>query len=164
MDIQHATETYEAWLGRRLTLIPADLELKHQRMAESPFLFLRATFYRWVQCWAEVCPDLAAAPAVLSVGDLHIENFGTSRDAEGRLIWGINDFDEAYPMPYTIDSVRLAASAILAIQENHLSLDPKDACDALLAGDCATLDLGGWPFILAEEHAWLRKSRYEQPA
>ena len=108
MDIHQATEAYEAWLGKRLALISADMELKHQRMAESPFPFLRATFYRWVQRWPEVCPELAAAPAVLSVGDLHIENFGTWRDAEGRLIWGINDFDEAYPMPYTNDLVRLA--------------------------------------------------------
>ena len=96
MDIKQATEEYEAWLGKRLTLVPADLELKHQRMAESPFPFLRATFYRWVQRWPEVCPELATAPAVLSVGDLHVENFGTWRDAEGRLIWGINDFDEAF--------------------------------------------------------------------
>jgi len=32
---------------------------------------------------------------VLAVGDLHVENFGTWRDAEGRLIWGVNDFDES---------------------------------------------------------------------
>ena len=156
MNIQQATEQYEAWLGSRITLIPADVELKHQRMAESPFPFLRATFYRWVQRWPEVCPDLAAAPVVLSVGDLHIENFGTWRDAEGRLIWGINDFDEAYPMPYTNDLVRLAASAILAIRENHLSLDPQDACDAILAGYRETLDQGGCPFVLAQRHQWLR--------
>ena len=110
MNIRQATEAYESWLGKRLTLLPSELELKHQRMAESPFPFLRATFYRWVQRWPEVCPELAAAPAVLSVGDLHVENFGTWRDAEGRLIWGINDFDEAYPMSYTIDLVRLATT------------------------------------------------------
>jgi len=36
---------------------------------------------------------------VLAVGDLHVENFGTWRDAEGRLIWGVNDFDEAWRLP-----------------------------------------------------------------
>jgi uncharacterized protein (DUF2252 family) len=25
-----------------------------------------------------------------------VENFGAWRDVEGRLIWGINDFDEAW--------------------------------------------------------------------
>lgn len=106
--------------------------------------------------WPDVCPDLAAAPVVLSVGDLHIENFGTWRDAEGRLIWGINDFDEAYPMPYTNDLVRLATSATLAIRGNHLSLDAEDACDAILTGYRETLDQGGRPFVLAQRHQWLR--------
>ena len=127
MEIKQASQVYEAWLGNRITLIPADLELKHQRMAESPFPFLQATFYRWIQRWPEVCPDLATAPVVLSVGDLHVENFGTWRDAEGRLIWGINDFDEAFPMPYTNDLVRLAASAILAIRENQ-SVSRRPGC------------------------------------
>jgi hypothetical protein len=160
MNIQQATNAYESWLASRIPLIPADVELKHQRMAESLFPFLRATFYRWVQRWPEVCPDLAAAPVVLSVGDLHIENFGTWRDAEGRLIWGINDFDEAYPMPYANDLVRLAASAILAIQVNHLSLAPKDACDAILTGYREAMEQGGCPFVLAQRHHWLRDLAY----
>ena len=160
MEIKQATQGYEAWLGDRVTLIPADVELKHRRMAESPFPFLRATFYRWVQRWPEVCPDLAAAPVALSVGDLHIENFGTWRDAEGRLVWGINDFDEAYPVPYTNDLVRLATSTILAVRCNHLSLDPQDACAAILAGYRETLDQGGCPFVLAQRHQWLRDQAY----
>jgi hypothetical protein len=158
LDIHQATKNYEEWLGKRLTLLPADVELKHQRMAESPFPLFRATFYRWVQCWPRICPDLAAAPAVLSVGDLHVENFGTWRDAEGRLVWGINDFDEAYPMPYTNDLLRLAASALLAARENHLALDPDDACAAILEGYVETLTGGGSPFVLAEGHGWLREA------
>ena len=157
MYIQQATEQYEAWLEQRLTLLPADVELKHQRMAESSFSFLRATFYRWVQRWPEVCPELAAAPVVLGVGDLHVENFGTWRDAEGRLAWGINDFDEAWPLPYTNDLVRLAASALLAARENHLALDPDDACTAILEGYSKMLDQGGCPLVLAERHPWLRE-------
>ena len=51
---------------------------------------------------------------VLAVGDIHLENFGTWRDADGRLVWGVNDFDEAAQMPYVLDLVRLAASALLA--------------------------------------------------
>ena len=122
MNIKKATEAYEAWLGKQLPLLPADLRLKHQRMAESPFPFLRATFYRWAQLWPQVCPELKTAPAVLGVGDLHVENFGTWRDREGRLTWGINDFDEACPLPYPNDLVRLAVSALLAVNENHHTL------------------------------------------
>ena len=99
------------------------------RLGEFPFL--RATFYRWAQLWAKVCPDAAKAPAVLAVGDLHVENFGTWRDIEGRLIWGINDFDEVNYMPYTIDLVRLAASAHFAINEGHLHLLKRGASKAI---------------------------------
>jgi uncharacterized protein (DUF2252 family) len=96
--IKEATERYEAWLGQHLPLVPADLAAKHQRMAADVFSFLRATYYRWVQVWPETCAALAGAPRVLAVGDLHVENFGTWRDLEGRLIWGINDLDEAAPL------------------------------------------------------------------
>ena len=106
MDIFQATSAYEAWTGKYTPLLSEDLELKHQRMAESLFAFLRATFYRWMQLWPQVCPELAKAPAVLAVGDLHVENFGTWRDAEGRLVWGVNDFDEVYPLAWPLDLVR----------------------------------------------------------
>jgi Uncharacterized protein conserved in bacteria (DUF2252) len=156
MDVQQATKAYEFWLRQRIPVIAADFRVKHQRMAESSFSFLRATFYRWVQLWPKVCPELASAPVLLGVGDLHVENFGTWRDCEGRLIWGINDFDEVAHMPYTVDLVRLAVSAWFAIRENHLSCDATEACDAILAGYCASLKEGGTPFVLAEQHRWLR--------
>ncbi len=156
MDIIKATNAYEAWLRRRIPLLDADLRLKHQRMEQSPFSFLRATFYRWVQLWPQLCPELATAPTVLGVGDVHVENFGTWRDGEGRLIWGVNDFDEVAPIPYPNDLVRLAVSAKLAIRENHLSCDPTDGCDAILEGYREGFAEGGAPFVLAEQHGWLR--------
>jgi Uncharacterized protein conserved in bacteria (DUF2252) len=157
MNIVKATRHYETWLGQHTTLVRPDLRLKHQRMAESPFPFFRATFYRWMQVWPEVCSDLAKAPRVLAVGDLHVENFGTWRDIEGRLVWGINDFDEAGTLPYTIDLVRLSTSAILASAEGHLRLETKDACAALLDGYRQSLVESGRPFVLEEEHRWLRQ-------
>jgi hypothetical protein len=126
-------------------------------MTDDPFRFFRATFYAWVQRWQEVCAELAAAPQVLSVGDLHVENFGTWRDAEGRLIWGVNDFDEAYPMAYPNDLVRLAASACLAIDQNALSLSADDACQAICEGYQAGVTKGGQPWVLSEQHHWLRE-------
>ena len=158
MRIKKATKKYESWLARNIALVPADLELKHLRMGEAPFPFLRSTFYRWAQVWPGACPDLAKAPRVLSAGDLHVENFGTWRDAEGRLIWGVNDFDEAFPMAYTADLVRLAASAHLAIAVGHLALTPQAACRSILAGYREGLDEGGKPFVLEEEHKWLREA------
>jgi hypothetical protein len=157
MNIVKATHRFEEWLKRHTTLVKPDLRLKHQRMAEAVFPFLRATFYRWMQVWPEVCPDLAKAPRVLAVGDLHVENFGTWRDIEGRLVWGINDFDEAAVLPYSIDLVRLATSAIFAIQEGHLALKPKDACATILDGYRESLANHGRPYVLEEENGWLRQ-------
>jgi hypothetical protein len=156
MGIVKATRSYETWLANHIRLLPADLQRKHQAMAEDLFPFFRATFYRWMQVWPKLCPDAARAPHVLAVGDLHVENFGTWRDVEGRLVWGINDFDEVYGLPYTIDLVRLAASAHIAIRESSLKIAAADACDAILTGYKKSLEIGGVPFVLAEEHDWLR--------
>ncbi len=158
MNIREATRQYESWLGARLRVLPGDLTAKHEAMAEDSFRFLRATFYRWMQLFPTVCLAAAAAPKVLAVGDLHVENFGTWRDAEGRLIWGINDFDEAYPLPYTVDLVRLATSAWMAIELGELSLVPGRACQAIVDGYTAGLENGGAPFVLAEKHPLLRKA------
>jgi uncharacterized protein (DUF2252 family) len=97
--IEDATRAYEAWMGRYTRIVRADLALKHEHMRSDPFHFLRTTFYRWQQCWPSICQTAIHAPVVLAVADLHIENFGTWRDQEGRLIWGVNDFDEACPLP-----------------------------------------------------------------
>jgi hypothetical protein len=157
VNIVKSTRKYEAWLASHTPIVKADLRLKHQRMRESAFAFLRSTFYRWMQMWPDICPTLMNAPRVLGVGDLHVENFGTWRDVEGRLVWGVNDFDEAATVPYTNDLVRLAASAILAIAEGHLSLKAKDACAAILDAYCKSLAEGGFPFVLEEQHGWLRQ-------
>lgn len=159
MTIDEATREYEAWVAGFTPLVADDVVLKHRRMAEDPFPFLRATFYRWVQRWPEVCPDLARAPAVLAVADLHVENFGTWRDAEGRLVWGVNDFDEACPLSYAADLVRLATSALLAGEGKGVDISPRDACRAILDGYAAGI-AAGEPYVLAERHGWLRETAF----
>ena len=106
---------------------------------------------------------------MLAVGDLHAENFGIWRDAEGRLAWGVNDFDEAFPLPYTNDLTRLATSVLLAIEGDDLSVDPKQACEAILDGYTKTLESGGRPFVIEEENRWFvpileRKAKAGDPA
>jgi hypothetical protein len=156
MNIVKATRDFEQWLSVRTKLDKKDLQLKHERMSAELFPFFRATYYRWAQLWPDVCKDLARAPQVLAVGDLHIENFGTWRDIEGRLIWGVNDFDEAWPMAYTIDLVRLAVSAHLAVEAGKLPLKREDICGTLLEGYRASLKEEGCAFVLGERHLWLR--------
>ena len=125
-------------------------------MRESAFVFLRATFFRWMQVFPARLPALNKAPVVLGVGDLHLENFGTWRDEDNRLVWGVNDVDEACQVPYTVDLVRLATSALLAIREGHLAITPESACDAILEGYTASLDHGGFPSVL-DGHEFLSR-------
>jgi len=158
MNCKEATESYEAWLAIHTRIIDADVAFKHKQMSADIFSFMRATFYRWIELWRETCSDLAKAPTVLAVGDLHVENFGTWRDQECRLVWGINDFDEAFILPYTSDLVRLAVSAHLAISADHLAVRPADACQAIIAGYTEGIRSGGRPFVLAEHHDWLRST------
>src|SRR5579864_4296986 len=157
MTIQQATQSYERWIAGFLEIVPEDLALKHDQMAGAVFPFLRATYYRWAQLFPHLCKDLSRAPQVLAVGDLHVENFGTWRDAEGRLIWGINDFDETCRLPYVHDLVRLATSAHLAIADGHLKINAREACESILGGYREGLEANGRPFVLAEHSKSLRE-------
>ncbi|MGR4862845.1 DUF2252 family protein [Caulobacter sp. LARHSG274] len=156
-SIKASTRGYEAWLRSELgaDLVEADLAEKHDKMRSGPFAFLRATYWRWAETILDICPDLATAPPVLAVGDIHVENFGCWRDAEGRLVWGVNDFDDAAIMPYPLDLVRLAASALLARTDK--ASGAREICDAILAGYAAGLAAPA-PFILERDHRWLRQA------
>ncbi len=155
MGIRAANRDYERWLAAQLKgdVVDGDLGRKQKKMADSAFSFLRATYWRWAETILEVCPDLAKAPAVLAVGDIHLENFGTWRDAEGRLIWGVNDYDEAAEMPYLLDPLRLATSAALATTPDQISL--KAICANILEGYAHGLEAPE-AFVLDRQHMWLR--------
>jgi len=162
MNIMEATRSYERWLASHTQVVKPDLNRKHQLMAAAPFPFLRATYYRWAQLFPEVCKQSAKAPRVLAVGDLHIENFGTWRDLEGRLAWGVNDFDEASALPYTNDLIRIATSAAFAARAEHIYLPAKRACEALVTGYMESMKTGGMTFVLAEKHGWLKRIAFQQ--
>jgi hypothetical protein len=115
-SFSEATEQYREWLATKLVISNQAWKNRLKVVAkQAPFAFLRATFYRWSQWWPVVCDELTDAPYVLGVGDLHLENYGTWRDKEGRLVWGVNDVDECCCLPYTNDLVRLATSALFAL-------------------------------------------------
>src|SRR5262249_12834270 len=152
MNIGKATRKYEAWMAGHIAIVSSDLRGKHKLMRRNPFVFFRGTFYRWMQLWPRVCRDLAGAAVVPAVGDLHVENFGTWRDAEGRLVWGVNDFDECARLPYTNDLVRLMASAMLAARVDSLHLPGPVVCRAILEGYVDSLTRHGIPFVFDGQH------------
>ncbi len=161
MNIKRATKSYETWLAEQTLIVPADLARKHDYMAQGKasglFVFFRATFYRWAQLWPKRCPELSKAPALLAVGDLHVENFGTWHNAEGQLVWGVNDFDEAAILPYTADLVRLATSANLAIRADLLDIPRRKIYEHILNGYLEGLRTGGHRYVLNDQHEWLRR-------
>jgi hypothetical protein len=155
-SIKESVRAYESWMRKELgrELVEKDLARKREKMGESPFVFLRGTFWRWSETILEVCPDLAQVPATLAVGDIHLENFGTWRDDDGRLVWGVNDFDEAAEMPFALDLVRLATSALLARSDRAMAAG--GICTAVLEGYGKGLE-EPQPIVLERDWAWLRQ-------
>ncbi|MFI1863458.1 DUF2252 domain-containing protein [Streptomyces jumonjinensis] len=111
--------------GELLAADPAAFRVKFRKMAASAFAFYRGTaclFYRDLEQEhaGRGGGKIPSGPyldertsRVWIHGDLHAENFGTYMDANGRLIFNVNDFDEAYVGPFTWDLKRLAASLAL---------------------------------------------------
>jgi hypothetical protein len=159
---REATADYERWRERRIPIVAEDLEAKHEKMKTSPFVLLRGSYYRFLQQFDKLLPELAKAPRAVAVGDLHVENYGTWRDRDARLVWGVNDLDEIDILPYTVDLTRLATSAVLAIKAGHLVLEPDAACDAIHAGWREQIaKRRPVPFVLGERHVHLYRLAQE---
>jgi len=144
---------YELWLRTQCPVVEKALAEKHKLMKGSPFAFLRATYFRWARTVLHSCPGFDDAPSALCIGDTHVENFGTWRDAEGRHVWGVNDFDEAAVMPYPYDLIRLVTSACLVPK---VQIGSSFAARAVLGGYRDGLRNPG-PILLDEGAQWFRQ-------
>jgi uncharacterized protein DUF2252 len=149
-EFRQATASYETWLRECTPVVESALRSKHRQMKSDPLLFLRGSYYRWTQLFPVECEKWTHVPTVLASGDLHLGSFGTWRDQEGRLCWGVDDFDDAYPLPFTNDLIRLATSLRLVAKSELLEVDFTEGCDAILEGYQKSLKEGGCPFVLAE--------------
>jgi uncharacterized protein (DUF2252 family) len=88
---------------------------KFRKMAADPFAFYRGSaclFYADVTRTEDAWSDERAG-AVWIHGDLHVENFGTYMNSDGRLVFDVNDFDEAYIGHFSWDLRRFVASLAL---------------------------------------------------
>jgi len=89
--------------------------LRYQRMAASPFTFLRGSAIVMAQ-------DMATTPVtgiqVQVCGDAHLNNFGIYATPERNQVFDVNDFDETLPGPWEWDIKRLAASIVLGGRTN----------------------------------------------
>ena len=94
---------------------PRAFRRKFRKMAAEPFDFYRGSaplFYHDVDRLDDPYADDHTSRIWIQ-GDLHAENYGTYMDAEGVLVFDVNDFDEAYLGHFTWDLQRMAASLAL---------------------------------------------------
>ncbi|MFD3515098.1 DUF2252 domain-containing protein [Streptomyces sp. NPDC058657] len=118
---------FDTAFGQLLAADPAAFRVKFRKMAASAFAFYRGAaslFYADQEREQNGGPYLDDRTSRVWIhGDLHAENFGTYMDAEGRLIFNVNDFDEAYVGPFTWDLKRFAASIALIGYQKALGDD-----------------------------------------
>ena len=111
---------------------PAAFRAKYRKMAKDPHAFYRGTACLFFNDVTGESDDWAShgAERIWIHGDLHVENFGTYLNSDGRLVFDINDFDEAYVGHFTWDLQRFAASLALVGWQKAL---PDDAIRKLIA-------------------------------
>jgi uncharacterized protein (DUF2252 family) len=130
----------------RMARFPHLMAHKAERMSASPLALLRGSaplFYELL----EEHPSLADGPRGEGwlVGDCHLENFGAFRagalsvtetkqsHAREKIVFDLNDFDDAFVGPWRFDVVRLVTSLVLVGREIGANgMRTLELCDALV--------------------------------
>ncbi|MBB4931735.1 uncharacterized protein (DUF2252 family) [Lipingzhangella halophila] len=121
----HITRTLEGAFSHLMAADPNAFRGKFRKMAADPFAFYRGSaclFYADTIGMDDPWVDERTSRVWIQ-GDLHAENFGTYMDSEGRLVFDVNDFDEAYLGHFTWDVLRFVASIALLGWKKALSDD-----------------------------------------
>jgi uncharacterized protein (DUF2252 family) len=109
---------------RLKTLVPVRIG----RMLESPFAYYRGAA-------GPMASDLASDPwsgfTVFGCGDAHVGNFGLYAAPDRRVVFDLNDFDEAGTSPWEWDVKRMACSVEIGCRSNGIS--PEKTREAVLA-------------------------------
>ncbi len=104
---------------------PVAFRTKYRKMAADPHAFYRGSaclFYADVTATEDPFADQRSG-RIWVHGDLHVENFGTYLNSDGRLVFDVNDFDEAYLGRFTWDLQRFGASLALMGWQKALPVD-----------------------------------------
>ena len=94
---------------------PHAFRVKFRKMAADPFAFYRGSaclFYADMTTAKDTWADDRTSRVWIH-GDLHAENFGTYMNSHGRMVFDVNDFDEAYIGHFSWDLRRFVASLAL---------------------------------------------------
>ena len=122
-------------LEQETTRVPELVPIRHGRMLASPMAYYRGAAL-------PMTVDLAQTPVsglrVQLCGDAHLSNFGAFASPERRLVFDINDFDEALPGPFEWDLKRLAASFVVAGRANGFGAKARRAITTTVAATYRT--------------------------
>lgn len=117
------------------------MRFKIERMAAGAFAFFRGTFHLFARDVSDGTVELtgtAGTPEFPVVGDIHSENYGSFKAADGQIHYDVNDFDETTRSRFDLDVCRLATSWFLAARERGGSVAESTAI--VLAGTGAYAD------------------------
>lgn len=95
------------------------------RMLQSAFAYFRGTAGPMA---ADLAGEARSGFLVIGCGDAHIGNFGLFGSPDRRILFDMNDFDEAGACPWEWDVKRMATSIVLACRDSGVS--EKDAIEA----------------------------------
>ncbi|HEX4977822.1 MAG TPA: DUF2252 domain-containing protein [Nocardioides sp.] len=112
---QQIVDVLETAFADLMQADPKAFRVKFRKMAADPFAFYRGSaclFYADMVAAEDPWADERTS-AVWVHGDLHAENFGTYMNSDGRLVFDVNDFDEAYIGHFSWDLRRFVASLAL---------------------------------------------------
>jgi uncharacterized protein (DUF2252 family) len=140
--------------------VPELLPVKYGRMRPNAFAFYRGSV-------GIMASDLAAQAntklLVQLCGDAHLQNLGCFESPDGRVVFDINDFDEAALGPWEWDVKRMATSIVLAGALCHH--DPAGCEEAALNfahSYCQTItNLASQPTLVAARHIIHRLGKSE---
>ena len=108
--------------------LPDLVPIRIGRMLQSPFAYYRGTA-------AAMASDLAAGArtevSLVVCGDAHLSNFGLFASPERRVVFDLNDFDEATIGPWEWDVKRLVTSVVVA--GRSVGLDRAQCTSAAIA-------------------------------
>lgn len=146
----------ERFAERDVGLADEDLSIRYQVQSEDPNIFYRATAHVFwndfvLGPWGDsleltldekdttklkeegLGSDGLDPQATWTwvTGDQHLSNFGAWRNRGGKVVFGVNDFDEAAIFDFQIDVMRIAVSVLNHALTN--GLDTKQAEQVLLA-------------------------------
>lgn len=93
---------------------PEGAQAKFDKLTKSLFTFFRGTALLFYRDYAGIDSEL---PVVLTIGDVHPENFGVMPNEDGAPFFGVNDFDEAYFAPFSYDVKRGAVGFYIVAWE-----------------------------------------------